>query len=351
MGGNRGKQFSLAYEEALRRHLTRKGRTNGKSLSARKLGKNAIELDLNAIDLAHIHDQALKRIHSCPPLPQPERPQISPAALFYVEAIAPLERAHSAARNQLRQVDKKLASHSLAEGKRRNKLVEQAERQKEQVRQLTHQFLLSQEQERKEISRDLHDEIAQVLAGINVRLSALKKVIEVGSDDIGERIDHTQKLVEQSVAAVHRYALRLRPSLLDDLGLVPTLRSYIASLSEHTPISFHFKAIGKTDLLGNEQCTALYRVAQEALTNVIRHSHAQNASVKIQKRSQLIRLEIQDDGKGFDATRILKSTTHKRLGILGMRERVEMLGGTFSIRSSAAAGTTVLAALPASGKP
>jgi len=161
--------------------------------------------------------------------------------------------------------------------------------------------------------------------------------------DIGERVDETQKLVEQSVEAVHRFAVRLRPSLLDDLGLVPSIRSYIKDISERKDINIRFKAGKDVEVLDNLQRTALYRVTQEALTNVIRHSRAENVNVSLQKLSTGIRLKIHDDGKGFDPKRILNSMSHRRLGILGMRERVEMLGGKFSIVSTSAKGTTVTA--------
>ncbi|MCH6255705.1 histidine kinase [Puniceicoccaceae bacterium K14] len=349
MIANKGNLFNQIYEDALKAHLSRKSRGATKSWIARKIGKEAIAQGLNAIDLASIHDQAIRRLRpkdTAATVTGTGDGYVSRSTLFYIEALVPLEQVRKAEQTKLKQFEKELEKQTQREAKRQNKLLEEARSQKEEVRQLTHQFLLAQERERKEISRDLHDEIAQVLAGINVRLAALKKVVQIGGEDISERIDQTQKLVEHSVAAVHRYALRLRPSLLDDLGLIPTLRSYIGTHSEHHGISIQFDVSAEVDSLGNEPCTALYRVAQESLTNVVRHSNAKNAYVKLECRAQRIRLEIRDDGRGFDANRILNSTTQKRLGVLGMRERIEMLNGIFSITSSSSKGTTVVADLP-----
>lgn len=353
MAAPKAKRFYKTYEKALKAHLARKSGAT-KSWSARRIGKEAVARKVSLIEFAQIHDQAVSRLQPKESLRATkvvaDHP-VSLAALFFIEALVPLEQVREAEQFKLKQVEQKLETQIRDENERHDKLLEDAQRQKLQVRRLTHQFLLAQEEERKEISRELHDEIAQVLAGINVRLAALKKVVQVGQGDVGERIDQTQVLVEQSVAAVHRYALRLRPSLLDDLGLIPTLRSYTSTLSEHYSMNIEFEATRGSDLLGNQQCTALYRVAQEALTNVIRHSRAKNARVSLRKVKRMIRLEIQDDGRGFEAKRILNSMTHKRLGILGMRERVKMFDGAFSISSSASKGTTVTAELPCDDKP
>jgi signal transduction histidine kinase len=214
-----------------------------------------------------------------------------------------------------------------------------------QLRHVTHQILLAQEAERKQISRQLHDEIAQILTGINVHLSMLNEAALIKPQELGKRIDKTRQLVAQSIDVVHRFARDLRPTLLDDLGLIPALRSFIKELSERKGPRIHFTAYARVEALDISRRTVLYRVTQEALTNVVRHAHARNANVRILKIAGAIRLEIHDDGQSFPAERLLASKTG-RLGLLGMRERVEMVGGHFTIKSTSGKGTTVCVEIP-----
>ncbi|MDQ8204316.1 sensor histidine kinase [Pelagicoccus sp. SDUM812003] len=349
MVANQKNQFVRTYESALAAHLARGPRPAKTSRSARAIGKQAVQLGLTAIDLARVHDLAMTRLEGEKTAPKGKRLEasgISSSAVFQMEALAPLERERIAQQLKSQRTEKSLEGRLRRESNRHEKLLQESQTQRLQVRRLTFQFLLAQETERKEISRDLHDEISQVLAGINVRLTTLKKVAQIGSRDISDRIDQTQKLVEQSVEAVHRYALRLRPSLLDDLGIVPSIRSYIKDLPGSLGLKIRFNADSSIDSFGNEQATALYRVAQEALTNVVRHAKAKNVWVDLSKTPDSIKLEIRDDGKSFNAKRILNSATPKRLGLLGMRERIEMLGGAFSIESKSPCGTTITAVLP-----
>jgi len=215
-----------------------------------------------------------------------------------------------------------------------------------QLRHLTHQILLAQEEERKKISRQLHDEIAQILTGINVHLSMLTEATLINPQDLRQRIDKTRRLVTKSIDVVHRFARNLRPTLLDDLGLIPALRSFVKELAEQKPLRIQFTAFAGVETLDISRRTVLYRVAQEALTNVARHAHAHSATVCIRKTSGAVRLEIHDDGKSFPAERLLAAKHGGRLGLLGMRERVEMVGGCFAIESAPGKGTTVKVEIP-----
>ena len=346
MTNSQRKVFDGNYLDALRAHMIHKRRGGMTSRTARKIGKQAVVLGLNAMDIARTHDQAMRHLEPIGAADAKGATPISAAAIFFIEALAPLEQVRKTELAKSQRVERKLERQLEQEIKKHNKLLVESQRQQEKFRRLAHKFFLAQEKERKEISRDLHDEIAQVLAGINVRLAALKKIAQINRSDTGEQIDQTQKLVEQSVAAVHRYALRLRPSLLDDLGLVPSLRSYIKNLAGREDLRIRFNADSEVDVIGNEQRTALYRVAQEALTNVVRHAHAKSVHVSLRKLSDRIRLEIHDDGKSFNSKRILTSISHTRLGLQVMRERIEMFGGSFSILSTPAKGTTVTAEIP-----
>jgi PAS domain S-box-containing protein len=214
------------------------------------------------------------------------------------------------------------------------------------LRHLTHQIISAQEEERKEISRELHDEVVQTLVGINVELSALGKGATVGVHTMKEKIAHTQRLVENSVNAVHRFARELRPAVLDDLGLIPALHAYSKSVAARRKIKIQMTAFGGVENLAGAKRTVLFRIAQEALTNVARHAHATEVKMSITQVSGAIRMEISDNGKSFHVGKALLAKNNKRLGLIGMKERIEMVGGHLTIESVAGKGTTVCAELP-----
>ena len=220
-----------------------------------------------------------------------------------------------------------------------------------QLRRLTHQILLAQETERKQISRQLHDEISQILVGINVQLVALSNAAAIRPKDLRKQISRIGRLIGQSIEIVHRFARNLRPALLDDLGLIPALRSLVKELEDQNAVRIQFKAFAGVEALDSVRRTMLFRVAQEALTNVVRHANARHVAVRILKIRNAIRLEIRDDGKSFPAERALSAKAGGRLGLVGMRERVEMVGGHFTIESAPGKGTTVTAEIPSPPPP
>ena len=216
------------------------------------------------------------------------------------------------------------------------------------LRELTHQIITVQEEERKAISRDLHDHVVQTLVGINVELAALGTGVSeglTGLKGLKGKIARTQQLVEVSVNAVHRFARELRPTVLDDLGLIPALHAYNKNLATRSKLKIHLTAFGGVELLGDAKRTVLFRVAQEALTNVVRHAHATEVKMSITKIPDAIRMEIRDNGKSFQVKRTL-TKTNKRLGLVGMKERVVMVGGNLMIESAAGQGTTVRVEIP-----
>ncbi len=152
--------------------------------------------------------------------------------------------------------------------------------------------------------------------------------------------------MEKSVKAVHRFARELRPAVLDDLGLIPALHAYSKSLTERKKLKIQMTAFGGVEALGTAKRTVLFRVAQEALTNVARHAHATQVKMSITEISGAIRMEINDNGKSFPVEKTLAANTNKRLGLVGMKERVEMVGGSLAIESKPGRGTTVRAEIP-----
>jgi signal transduction histidine kinase len=225
-------------------------------------------------------------------------------------------------------------------------LLDQSRRMQEHLRDLTRKILTAHEDERREISRELHDEIAQTLTGINVQLANLKRQAAVDTRGLKGKIAGTQRLVRKSVGIVHRFARRLRPALLDDLGLVAALNSFINGMQERTDLAIKLTTFPELKDLDVTKRTVFYRVAQEALTNVARHAEAKLVHVLFKHRQKTVLMEIRDNGKSFNVQYVLLAKGKKHLGVLGMRERVEMVGGAFKIESSAGQGTLVSAEIP-----
>jgi PAS domain S-box-containing protein len=226
------------------------------------------------------------------------------------------------------------------------KLLAESERLQEQLRHLSRQILLAQEEERKRISRELHDVIAQTLTGINVRLAALKKEAVTNTKHIARDIARTQRLVEKSVSIVHDFARELRPAVLDDLGLIPALHSFVKIFSQRTRIHVALTAVASVEELDIAKRTVFFRIAQEALTNVSRHARASRVAIRFAKNATGIGMRLHDNGISFNAAKQLLAKGGKRLGLLGMRERVEMVGGTFGIESAPGQGTTIIVDIP-----
>ena len=203
-----------------------------------------------------------------------------------------------------------------------------------------------QEEERCRISRELHDVIAQTLTGINVQLANLKTESTASTRELQQKISSTQRMVEKSVDIVHQFARELRPSVLDDLGLIPALKSYLNSYFEETGIRVSLTAFAEIEQSPGERRTALFRIAQEALTNVVRHAQATSVGISITRDETGITMKIVDDGQGFIIEDKAGTKLSRRLGLLGMRERAEMVAGTLEIFSVPNQGATVTVILP-----
>jgi signal transduction histidine kinase len=330
-------------------------------------------LGLETLDLAQLHEEALIAQLSPSSSPAARDRIVKQAGVFFAEAILPLEATHQSAvaanvrlrqMNQIlnrrteelaasnRELKKEIARRRVLEADLRrserhsHQLLEQSRRLQEQLRQLSRQILLAQEEERRKISRELHDVIAQVLTGINVRLAALKTEATFTNKRLTRSLSRTQQLVEKSVDVVHRFARELRPAALDDLGLIPALHSFMKRFTRQTGVHIRFRAFAGAEQLDSARRTVLYRVAQEALNNVGRHAQASQVEVSLQRLPQSVRLCIKDNGKAFVVERVLDARKYQRLGLLGMRERVEMVGGSFSVESAPGKGTTIRAQIP-----
>jgi len=335
--------FSRRYLKALR--ICLKGNSRQGVGAADGLGCDAIGLGLETIDLARIHEHALTTLTpvNCSVTKLEElRDQSTP---FFLKALAPSDEGSGRLK---REVAKRHSAEAalIASEKHHRLLLKQSHDMEQRLRHLSHQVLSAQEEERKLISRELHDQIAQMLVGINAHLATLKNAAALSGISLNRTIRNTQRMVEKSVDLVHRFARELRPSILDDLGLIPALQSYLKSFSARTGVLVHFTVFAAVEQLNGDKRTVLYRVAQEALTNVGQHAKATHITLTIAKVSDGVEMHIHDNGLSFDVDRTLLSRKNKRLGLIGMRERVEMVGGRFSVTSAPGKGTTIGIQIP-----
>jgi signal transduction histidine kinase len=267
----------------------------------------------------------------------------------YIETLSRRAMPQAASHAELnREITKRKAAEASLRQSRRHysQLLEKSGCLQEQLRRLSRQVLSAQEEERKEISRELHDVIAQALTGIIVQLAALKAEAALDTHGLDRKIVRMQRLVEQAVHIVHQFARELRPAALDDLGLIPALHSFMKGYNTRTGVHVHLTAFAEVEQLDTVKRTVLYRIARESLTNVARHAHATRVDVSIQRLPDGIAMKVKDDGKSFHVERVLRGQGGAGLGLLGMRERAEMVGGTFCIESTPGQGTTVKVEIP-----
>jgi signal transduction histidine kinase len=259
----------------------------------------------------------------------------------------PMRSVNPVRRSSAPLVHRKALERALEQSDRRNRLLlKEAIRMQEHLRHLSRRVLFAQEEERKRISRELHDEVGQILTGVTVRLATLKRDAAVNARGVEKQLAGTQRLLQKTMRIVHGFARELRPPILDDLGLIPALHAFMRQFTKRTRIPITFSASPAVERLNGDKRTVLYRVGQESLTNIAKHAHASRVSVDIRKAEGQARLEIHDDGKSFQANRVFSAGKVTHLGLLGMRERVEMVGGVFTVESAPGRGTTVLAQVP-----
>jgi signal transduction histidine kinase len=204
-----------------------------------------------------------------------------------------------------------------------------AEKDEKELRRLSQQLVQAQEEERRSISRELHDEIGQMLTGLKMELVNLEEFRNSSGDEFAKHLAETKAITEQTMRSVRDLAMGLRPSMLDDLGLEPALRWQAREFSRHSGVPVSIEAEGDLEHLSESVRTCIYRVVQESLTNCARHAQASNVRIIVHGGDNRINVTVQDDGKGFDP----KSVSGSGLGLIGMQERIKKLGGTFAISS------------------
>ncbi len=359
------------YLTALRKHL--KPTASASHVAARALSIQAVQQGLETLDVARMHEEAVVKLMLREYSARTSHAMMQRAGTFFTEVISPIEETHRGAREALvhlnamigtltqrteelaasnEELKREIAGREAVEKSLKcseettSQLLAHSRQMQEALRHLSRQLLTAQEEARRRISRELQNGIAKALTNINGRLAALKQESTVNTRALQLKIAGTQKLVQQSVDTVHRFARELRPSVLDDLGLIPALETFIARYKKDTGVRVILKAAASIEIPDSIRRTVLYRVAEAALTNVVRHAGASRAVVGIQRRAGRIRMEITDDGQGFAVNGHSVVPLHHGPGLLGMSERVEMIGGTFHIESAPGRHTTVRVELP-----
>jgi len=212
----------------------------------------------------------------------------------------------------------------------------------ERLQNLSRRLVDVQENERRHISKELHDEAGQALTSIKVALGLLEKESE-HPDFVRQRAAQIRGMTDHVMEELHRLAMHLRPSSLDYLGLVPALANHVDYLDKNNPLSIQFESIRVDHRLPPQIEITVYRIVQEALTNVIRHAFATQADVLLERRNGTMVAVVEDNGVGFDPEKV---NTSNHLGLFGMRERAEMVGGRLHLESQPGCGTTIVLEVP-----
>ena len=216
-----------------------------------------------------------------------------------------------------------------------------------ELRRLSGQLRTAQEEERTRLSRELHDEVGQMLTGLRMELAGVSKLQGEEGVEASLRLAHAKDIVEQTLRIVRNIAMLLRPSMLDDLGLTPALQWLAREMSRATGIEVRSEIDPSLDSLPEAHRTCLYRVVQECLTNAVKHAGAREVAITLTANSQWVEGRIQDDGRGFQA----EPNKRAGLGLVGMKERVLELGGDLQIASSPGRGTRIEIRLPRPNQP
>jgi signal transduction histidine kinase len=223
----------------------------------------------------------------------------------------------------------------------RARLDKQNALEKQRLRMLSHRLDEAQEAERRRIAHELHNEVGQILTGLKVILGLSKRL---SMETIKFKLDEAQELVDELIARVSELSLDLRPPLLDDLGLLPALLQFFNRYTSQTRVNVDFRHAGLERRFSPNIEVAVYRIIQEASSNIARHAAVGQATVQVWTDQNALHVQIEDQGAGFHFESV--ASTNRADGLMNMHERVMALGGQFSITSAPGMGTSVIARLP-----
>jgi len=252
----------------------------------------------------------------------------------------------------LRDMNLNLQEHTkqLEESSRveKERLFDAVSQQRQQLRALNKKLIDVQETERKQLARELHDEMGQALTMISINLATVQQELPPHANaTIKRQLAEAAQLTQYTLDQVRELSFNLRPAILDDLGLIPTLQKYLKRYSANVNIETRFEATGIEERLPITVETALFRIVQEALTNIARYAKAKTVRIALEHGESSVIATVEDDGQGFDIAQVFKHDDPMRgTGLIGMRERAFVLGGTFSIESELGEGTKLVIEIP-----
>ncbi len=228
-----------------------------------------------------------------------------------------------------------------------NRMAGELKKRMGQEKKYISKIIDTQESERKRISRELHDELGQTLTAMKYNLEIIEREIPTNSPEGKERVQEVKKLSAHIMGQLRQLSHDLRPPMLDDLGLIPTLRWYIENYGIRWKIKTSYEATGFNEKLNPELETALYRIIQEALNNIVKHAQSDYIHVNLNRSDSVITVTITDNGIGFDPQEVFNMDKQQRgFGIMGMQERVSFFSGRIDIRSRPGAGTQIAIEIP-----
>ena len=214
-----------------------------------------------------------------------------------------------------------------------------------QLRALSAQVIGAQEEERKRIARELHDETAQALATLDLNLERIQAVLD--DPAACERLSSSRQLLQQTMDGLRHLVYELRPTMLDDLGLIPAIRWYARTRLGTEGVQVHIEPTECSERFAPTLETALFRIAQEGINNVVQHAGARNTWVRLNCLHGQVTLSVEDDGRGFDVDKMISPGGEQgHLGLFGIQERVFLLGGTFAVDSTMESGTRLTVTVP-----
>jgi two-component system sensor histidine kinase UhpB len=226
-------------------------------------------------------------------------------------------------------------------------MLERLDKRTLQLRALSERDINAQEEERRRIARALHDDTSQSVSMLIIQLERLENTLPMDQGDLHARLTGIRQLAMTLLEDLRKNIWDLRPTILDDLGLVPAIRWYARFKLKEVGISVEFEMFNEATRLRPHLETMLFRITQEAVNNILRHADAENVMIRLQQENDQICLEIEDDGRGFDVgTTAGQAVSRKQLGLLGIQERASLVGGEVQIASSPGLGTRVRVYVP-----
>lgn len=215
-----------------------------------------------------------------------------------------------------------------------------------QAQQMALSIIRAQEEERKRVAREIHDGPAQSMANIVMRAEFCLKLLDINPAKVREELISLQQLVRLSLTDVRKIIFDLRPMVLDDLGLAPAIKRYLSEYNNQDETLIEFHSFGQQSRFDNSIEVALFRIIQEIVSNIRKHSMARNAIIKMEAINNKLTIFVKDDGIGFNFEEVMSDREHRGYGLVGMRERVQLLKGEMQINTSPGKGTTIRITVP-----